>query len=167
MTSEGRIHRGHPLRSTTLTGGEVGWFRPAAAVVIGLILPSAFALILVYFGGPTFSGPPKNGAGFSLSEHVGLVLGVLSVSFIISWMAAPFALFALRAMAMLGYAGWGSAVLSAWAIGLPIVHIVLNADATTDESAILLPMTVALGVLGLSVWVTFQCLLWFGTRTRD
>jgi len=127
--------------------------------MLGFILPTTVALAMVYIGGPDFWEPIKSDVGYSFWDHVGLITGVLSVSFIVSWMAIPFTIIALRATAMLGYAGWGTALLCAWVIGLPIVHVALNADATTDESAILAHMAIAVGILGLSVWAAFWALV--------
>ena len=159
MTVKPKIPFWHPFKSESLSGPQVGWFRPAAAVMLGFILPTTVALAMVYIGGPDFWEPIKSDVGYSFWDHVGLITGVLSVSFIVSWMAIPFTIIALRATAMLGYAGWGTALLCAWGIGLPIVHIALNADATTDESAILTHMTIAVGILGLSVWAAFWALV--------
>ena len=127
--------------------------------MLGFILPTTVALAMVYIGAPGFWEPIKSHDGYSLWDHIGLITGVLSVSFIVSWMAIPFTIIALRATAMLGYAGWGTALLCAWGIGLPIIHIALNADATTDESAILAHMAIAVGILGLSVWAAFWALV--------
>lgn len=154
----------HPLKTPPLSGPQVGWFRPAATVVTALLLPAVFALASIYNGGPVFAGPPKDGTGYSLTEHTAIVLAVLGFSFLTSWMASPLVLLALRAAAMLGYAGWGTAILTAWLIGLPIVHVFLNGDLTAEEHAILPHMLVAIGILGLSVWFVFWVMMHFTNK---
>lgn len=149
----------HPFRTPILTGPQVGWFRPAAAVVLGLLVPAIIAIICLLLVSPTIAGPPKDGSGFAVSGHISLVLAALSASFLVSWMLAPFALLLLRAAAMLGYAGWGSALIVALALGLPTLHIALMGDVTSEDSSILPHITVAIALLGLSVWAVFWGLL--------
>ena len=145
----------HPLRSQKLSGAEVGWFRPALAVVLGLLILPWFALVLTLNGAPTIAGPPKDGSGYSFSDHIAIVLACLSVSFIATWMAAPVALLALRAAAMLGWAGWASAMGAAVILGLPMAHWTLNGDLTTDVYAVPVQLSVAIALLGLSIWAAF------------
>lgn len=149
----------HPFRTPKLTGAQVGWFPPAAAIVIALFLPALLAIAVILIGAPTVSGPPKDGTGYSIADHIALVLAVLSASIVMSWMIAPLALVLLRAAAMLGYAGWGTAILAALAFGLPMVHITLMGDVTTEENAILQHMIFAIAILGLSVWAAFWGLM--------
>lgn len=165
MKRDARISRWHPFRSPALSGPQVGWFRPAAAIIIAMILPALAAIAFIYSGAPIFSGPPKDGTGYTMADHLAIVLGALGLSFLTSWVAAPLVLLALRAAVMLGFAGWGSALIMAWVIGLPVVHVVLNGDVTTDEHAILPHMICAIGILGLSVWAAFWVL--FAFRCKD
>jgi len=145
----------HPFRTKPLTGAEVGWFRPALAIVLALALPVVLSLSLILFGAPVLSGPPKDGSGFSLADHFGIVLGLVAVSPIVSWMISPVALVVLRAAAMLGWAGWGTSILAALIFGMPFAHIVLNGDLTTDENALPMHLAVAISFLGLAIWATF------------
>jgi len=154
----------HPLRSTALSGPDVGWFRPAAAVVIGLIFPNIIALLLVWTGHPTFVAPVLSPADIKGANHIAFTLGLLSVSFLVSWMAAPFALFMLRGAAMLGFASWGIAIVLSLAIGLPIVHVALNGDLTTETNTFWPHISVAIGILGFSVWGTFTLLCQIGRK---
>ncbi len=149
----------HPFRTFRLTGPQVGWFRPAAAVVIASLAPAALAFLFISLGAPVIDGPFKDGSTYTLADHVAIVLGAIALSFLVTWIAAPFAVFALRAAAMLGVAGWGTAMISAWIIGLPIAHVALNGDLTSDDYAILPQLMVAIAILGLSVWVTFWGLM--------
>lgn len=142
-----------------LSGDDVGWFRPAAAIIIAMVLPALLAIAFILFGAPTISGPPKDGSGSTLADHVAFVLAALSASILVSWMLAPLALLLLRAAAMLGYAGWGTAVIASLCFGLPLVHVVLNGDVTTEENAILPHMMVAIAFLGVSVWASFWGLM--------
>lgn len=154
----------HPFRTPKLTGAQVGWFRPAAAIVIALFLPALLAVAIILIGAPTVSGPPKDGTGYSIADHIALVLAVLSASIVMSWMIAPLALVLLRAAAMLGYAGWGTAILAALAFGLPMVHITLMGDVTTEENAIPAHIITAIAILGFSVWAVFWGLMALSTK---
>jgi len=154
-----RLSLRHPFRTPKLTGQQVGWFRPAAAIIIAMFLPTLLAGAIVFNGGPVFTGPPKDGNSYGLADHIGIVLACLSVSIVVSWMIAPVALLGLRAAAMLGWAGWGTAILSAVFLGLPLAHLALNGDLTTDEHAIPVHLTVAIACLGLSVWAAFWGLI--------
>ena len=145
----------HPFRTPPLTGPEVGWFRPAAAIILALILPAALALLLILNGAPVVDGPSSDGSPYTLSDHVGIVLGMLTVSPLVSWLMAPVALVVLRAAAMLGWAGWGTAVLAALAFGMPAAHLVLNGDMTTDVQALPFHLAVAISLLGLTTWAMF------------
>lgn len=147
------------FRTKPLSGHDVGWFIPAVAIVIGLTLPTILAFLIVFAGGPVISGPSKDGTGYDLADHIAIITGALMMSFLASWLATPFALLALRAAAMLGYAGWGTALLAALILGLPVVHVFLNRDLTTDRYAILPQVSVAIALLGLSVWVVFWGLI--------
>jgi len=82
----------------------------------------------------------------------------------VSWMLAPFALLLLRAAAMLGYAGWGMAVGTSLILGLPTVHIALMGDLTTEDTILLPHITIAIAILGLSVWATFWGLIRLRTK---
>ena len=158
------------FRSPPLSGEQVGWFRPAAAIMLALAVPALLALLFIYSGAPAFDGPPSAGESYTLNDHIAIVLGTLAFSFLTSWMATPLILLSLRAAAMLGYAGWGTSVIAAWIIGLPIVHFALNGDLTTEEHAILPHMMFTIGFLGLSVWVAFWGLFALrrqGTGAKD
>ncbi len=152
------------FRTRPLTGPEIGWFRPALAIILALALPSLVALVLILNGAPTISGPPKDGTGYDLADHIGIVLGMLTVSPLVSWMISPVALVALRAAAMLGWAGWGTAIIAALALGMPFAHVVLNGDLTTDEHALPYHLAVAIGLLGLTIWASFWCILRLSQR---
>lgn len=151
----------HPFRTTPLSGPDVGWFRPATALLLAMIVPTLISLIFTFIGTPKITGLPKDGTGYTFANHVEFVLAFLSASFLVSWMIAPFALLSLRASAMLGYAGWGTAVLMSLGCGLPIVHFALNGDLTTDYGAfVFLPhISIAISFLGLSVWAAFWGLM--------
>jgi len=127
--------------------------------MIALLIPAALAMSIILTGGPTFSGPPKDGSGYTLYDHFALVIGALSASVFVSWIMAPLALIFLRAAAMLGLAGWGSAILTAILFGVPFVHIALIGDVTTEENAILPHIIVAIALLGLTVWAAFWSLM--------
>lgn len=156
-----------PFRSKPLTGQDVGWFHPTAAVLIGLFAPALSAFFIIQLGGPVIHGPPKDGSGYSLADHFAILTGALTMSFLVSWIAAPFALLVLRAAAMLGYAGWATAVFAAPVMGLPIVHFVLNGDLTSDTYAILPHMIISVGILGLSVWAAFWILFALRPKFRS
>lgn len=156
----------HPFRTPRLSGPDIGWFRPAVAVVLAMVLPALLAILAIYLGAPVLSGPPKDGTALTLADHATLVVGSLAVSFLASWMAAPFALLALRGAAMLGWAGWGSAILCAELFGLPIVHFALQGDITTEDSTILPHIACAIALLGLSVWAIFWGLMRFRRPDR-
>lgn len=149
----------HPFRSPKLTGAQAGWVKPAAAIFIALVVPAALAAAAVLMGGAVLSGPPKDGSGFSFGDHLNIVLAGLTASIVASWMIAPIALIGLRAAAMLGWAGWGTAILSALGFGLPIVHFALNGDVTTEDASILPHICIAITVLGLSVWAAYWALV--------
>ena len=137
----------------------MGWWRPAVAVLAAMVVPTLLSVALILFGAPTISGPPKGGTGFTLADHMALTLAALTASVIVSWMLAPVALLLLRAAAMLGWAGWGSAVLAAWALGLPMVHFALHGDVTSEEPQFLPAILAAIAILGLTVWVIFWALM--------
>ena len=145
----------HPFRTAPLTGTEVGWFRPAFAIILALVLPALLALVLILNGAPVVEGPPKDGSGYTWGDHIGIVLGMLTVSPLVSWVVSPVALVALRAAAMLGWAGWGTAILTALGLGMPLAHLLLNGDLTTDEYALPVHLAVAISLLGLAIWATF------------
>jgi len=149
-----------PFRSRPLSGAEAGWFRPAFAVIFALIFLPGLSLLIVLLGGPTISGPAKDGSSYTLSEHIGIILGLLSISPLVTWMIAPVGLLVLRAVAMLGWAGWGTAALASIMFGLPFAHLILNGDLTTDEFALPLHLAVAIALLGLSIWATFWVSIW-------
>lgn len=159
-TKRGRIPtRLSPFRTPPLSGPDVGWLRPFFAVVLAILGPSLLAGVFIYNGAPVFSGPPKDGSGYSWGDHVAIVLACLAASVVVTWMMVPLSVMGLRATAMLGYAGWGTAILAALIVGLPVAHVLLNGDLTTEENAILPHLMVALGVLGLSHWAAFWGLM--------
>jgi len=115
--------------------------------------------VFLYTGSPALHGPPKDGTGYALRDHIDIVTACMAASVVVSWVIAPFALFALRASAMLGWAGWGSAILCALVFGLPAVHFTLNGDVTTESQEILPHIILAISLLGLSVWAAFWGLI--------
>lgn len=145
-----RLFRTHPL-----SGPEAGWLRPAFAVILALVIPAGFCLFIIVQSEFVFNGPPKDGSDYTLKDHVSLVIGALSVSFLASWMMIPFAIFALRLALMTGWAGCVTAMGAAVVIGLPLVHVGLSGDVTTEENAILPHVTVAIALLGLAVWAFY------------
>jgi len=156
-----------PFRSPRHSAETVGWVRPVFAVLLGLFVPALLAMLILYVESPTLSGPPKDGSGFRVGNHVEIVFAALSASFVVSWMVAPFALVLLRYSAIFGWAGWGSAVLSALLIGLPTVHVALNGDVTTEDSTILPHITIAIALLSLAVWGFFVCLMALREKSRN
>lgn len=145
----------HPIKTPPLSGPDVGWFRPALAVVLAMFLPALLAILFLFWGAPTIAGPPKDGSGYSISDHIDMVLAALAASVLVSWMVAPFAMLLLRAAAMLGFAGWGMAAFVAFALGLPTVHFALMGDLATEDTRLLPHIIIAIAMLGLSVWVAF------------
>ncbi len=120
-----------------------------------MIIPSVVAAILVYAGGTSISGVPKSGLGPTLLDHFGIFLAGLATLVVASWLIVPFGFIAMRAAAMLGWAGWGTAILTALGFGLPIVHFALNGDLTTEDASILPHIAAAIAFLGLSAWAAF------------
>ncbi|MCF2869801.1 hypothetical protein L0664_01860 [Octadecabacter sp. G9-8] len=149
----------HPFRTPRLSGAEVGWARPLLAVVFGLAVPSLMGWVMIYIHGATLSGPPKDGSGYTLNDHLAFVSAFVAASIIVTWMMIPIAVMAMRAAAMLGWAGWGTALLGSWAVGLPVVHVMLNGDLTTDGNGLLPHITLAIAILALSIWASFWALL--------
>ena len=88
-------------------------------------------------------------------DHFGIFLAGLATSVVASWLIVPFGFIAMRAAAMLGWAGWGTAILTALGFGLPIVHFALNGDLTTEDASILPHIAAAIAFLGLSAWAAF------------
>lgn len=148
-----------PFRTPPLSGAQVGWLKPAVAVLIALLLPALLAMVFLYTGSPPLHGLPKDGSGYTLRDHIDILTACIAASVVVSWVIAPIALLLLRASAMLGWAGWGTAVLCALAFGLPAVHFTLNGDVTTDNQAILPHIILAISLLGLSVWAAFWGLM--------
>ncbi|MEN8840538.1 MAG: hypothetical protein ABF254_00005 [Octadecabacter sp.] len=157
----------HPFHTRPLSGAQVGWFRPAAAVLIALLIPVLLAMTYLYTGSPTLLGPPEDGTGYTLRDHIDIVTACLAASVVVSWVIAPIALLVLRASAMLGWAGWGSAVLCALTFGLPAVHLTLNGDVTTESQAILPHIVIAIALLGLSVWAAFWGLIALNSKSPN
>ncbi|MGJ8612332.1 MAG: hypothetical protein ACSHWY_14615 [Octadecabacter sp.] len=147
------------FRSVPLSRGDVGWVRPMLAVVLGLLVPALLAMLILYVERPTLSGLPKDGSGFTAGDHVGVVFAALAASFVVSWLIAPVALILLRYSAIFGWAGSGSAVVSALIIGLPTVHFALNGDVTTENSVILPHISIAISLLSLAIWGIFVGLM--------
>ena len=129
------------------------------AVLASMFLPAILAALFLFWGAPTLSGPPKDGSGFTITDHATFVLAALTASFLVSWMLAPLAVLLVRAAAMLGYAGWGMSMGAALALGLPVVHIGLMGDLTTESTLLLPHISIAIAILGLSVWAAFWGLM--------
>ncbi len=159
MTDQTRLFLLHPFRTPRLSGAQIGWGRPLAAVLIALLIPAVLSIVFLYAGAPSLHGPPKDGTSYTLRDHIDMFSAALAASLVVSWMIAPFALIALRASALLGWAGWGTALLTALAFGLPTVHFALNGDVTTEDSTILPHILLAICTLGLSVWAAFWGLI--------
>lgn len=144
-----------PFRSVRLDWADAGWWRCAAAVLIGLLAPALIAASVIYLLTPDFAGPPKDGRGFTLAEHFFFFIGLLAASVVVSWMLAPVALVLLRLAAVTGWAGWASAAVAALIVGLPSAHVILNGDITTENTFLLPHLALALIVLGLSIRTIF------------
>ena len=157
----------HPFRTLPLSGAQVGWFRPAAAVLIALLIPVLLAMVFLYKGSPTLHRPPKDGIGYTLRDHIDIVTACFAAPVVVSWVIAPIALLVLRASAMLGWAGWGAAVLCALAFGLPALHLTLNGDVTTESQAILPHIIIAIALLDLSVWAAFWGLIALNSKSPN
>lgn len=159
MTDPKRPSLYHPFRTPRISGAQVGWGRPVAAVLIALLIPAILSMVFLYTGSPTLQGPPKDGSSYTIRDHIDMVTAALAASIVVSWIIAPIAFIVLRASAMLGWAGWGTALLSALGLGLPAVHLALNGDVTTEDTTILPHILFAICVLGLSVWAAFWGLI--------
>jgi len=155
----------HPFRTPKLGGHDAGWGRSILAVIIALIIPCLIAIAFLFTSSPTLHGLPKDGSGYALRDHIDIFTACLAASVIVSWIIAPVAVLLLRASAIFGWAGWGSAILLAVIFGLPTVHFALHGDVTTESQAILPHITAAIAFLGLSVWAAFWGLVALSRRS--
>ncbi|MEJ6397214.1 hypothetical protein [Yoonia sp. 208BN28-4] len=135
---------------------DAGWWRAIGAVLGGVFLPALLGVAFLYYSDAPLSGPPKDGLGRSLEMHALLVAAALAAAPLIAWLAAPLAVPALVYAQRHGWAGWGSAVLLAAAIGLPIVHFALNGDVTTEDQSVLGHIIAALIIQGTVGWFILQ-----------
>lgn len=141
------------LRSPALGPRDTGLWRPVAAVAVGLIGPSLVALaIIALIGGVSTPTTPSAMVGPGWLAQVDYVLFALMGAPLLAFVGLPLGWFVMLVLLRLGYAGACSAVLSALFCGLPVVHVFLNGDLTTESTEVLPAILVALAVLGISIW---------------
>lgn len=135
---------------------EAGWWPSILAVIAGIFLPAIAGAAFLYISDAPLSGPPKDGLARTLEEHLLLISAALTAAPLIAWLAAPIAVPLLRLAIRRGWAGVGSAVIIAILVGLPILHIALNGDVTTEDQSVLPHIIAALSVQAVTGWVVLH-----------
>ena len=138
---------------------DIGWRVPVVAVLMGLFLPCLVGGAILYLIDVPLTGLPKDGAARSFGQHLGFVAAALTAAPIIAWMVLPLVIPALRLMIQTGWAGSLAAVALSVGLGLPLVHWMLNGDVTTEDTAVLGHIVVAMIVQALTGWAVLQVLL--------
>ena len=137
---------------------HIGWWRPLVAVASGVLGPACVGALWLWFSDTPVSGPPKDGSHRDIWQHMVFVAAALTAAPILSWIAIPLATPLARLAVIRGWAGVGSAVVTACGLGLLIIHFALNGDVTTESPAVVPQIIAALGLQGATVWAVLQ--LW-------
>ncbi len=146
------------FRSPPLSWRRVGLWRPLVAVVAGLCLPALVAFALVSLAGL----PGGIDADGWLRRQILFVLYALMMAPVLGFLALPLAGPVVLVMAVAGRAGAASAVLAANLLGLPLVHLALHGDLTTEDATILPNLAIALGCQGVATWAAFWAMIGTG-----
>ena len=146
------------LRSAPRDFRAIGSWRPVIAVFGGVVLPSVLAFAVLHaFGG--FHRPSSEMVGTGPAAFADLILFSLMSAPVLIVIALPLGAAALLIAVRLGFGGLGSAVLLTEALGLPVVHVALHGDVTTESPAMALPaVMLALAVIGAVSWRAFWAL---------
>ena len=135
---------------------SAGWTPAIAVTLLAVILPALLGGGWLWLVDIPLAGLPKDGGVFGLAQVVSFVAAALLSAPLLAWIVVPICVPLLRAALRRGYAGWGSAVIVAWTIGLPAVHIFLNGDLTTEAPAMIPLMMIALALQALTAFALLR-----------
>lgn len=140
------------LRSEPVTREVLGMWRPLMAVLAGFILPALPAWGMLSIAG-------AGGEDIWLRQQILWVLYALGAAPVIAWLSLPVSWPLLTFMALRGWAGASSAGAAALLLGLPVVHVVLHGDITSEDTTILPHLALALLLQGLTTWAVLWALV--------
>lgn len=137
------------LRSTQYPDWRrVGLWRPLVAIVAGMAVPAVLAVGLLMLAG-------SPGALESSGSRAVLLLWLYALASapLVGWLLLPILWPLLLILIVRGWSGLGLLVLAAWALGLPVAHVLLNGDLTTETPAMVLVLAAALTVQAGICWL--------------
>ena len=132
----------------------LGWGRPIAAVLAGVIVPAIPAAVYL-----VLAEVDRNAAieGWAAITWIGwLMAACLTASPLFVWIALPLAVPAVLFAARYGWAGPLSLVGISVGLGLPIAHIFLNGDLTTEAPEMIPFLVTAFAVQAICGWVILR-----------
>lgn len=132
----------------------VGFWRPLVAVLAGLFVPALTAWVLL-----ALAGEPAMLASRGLRYEILFVLYALFGAPAVGFFLLPLLWALALAMAARGWAGLLSVWVACLLIGLPVLHIFLHGDLTTEAPSALPRLVIALLVEGFAFWVALWSLL--------
>lgn len=130
---------------------DLGWGRPIAAVLAGVFLPAIPAGLLLWV----------------LDADIGAIYGgvlrlcwyvaaCLMATPLVAWIAVPVATPLARLAARIGWAGPVSLIALAVLIGLPLAHIVLNGDLTSEAPEMIPVLALTFSIQALTGWIILR-----------
>lgn len=131
---------------------SAGWIVAFAVTVLAIILPALAGGGWIWLVDIPLTGLPKDGSWYDGPQAITIVAAALLSAPLLSWVIVPICVPLLRAALRRGYAGWGSAIIVAWAVGLPTVHIFLSGDITTEAPQMVPMVMTALTLQGLTAF---------------
>ncbi len=133
----------------------VGVWRPVGATCLGILLPALLAYALLRLAGV----PGALDGGDAVRRAILFVLYALMAAPVLGLLTLPLSVALVLGLVVTGWAGAVSAVLAALIFGLPLVHVALNADLTTEDASVLPHLMVALSIQGLTVWTVLWAMM--------
>lgn len=130
---------------------DLGWGRPIAAVLMGILLPALPAALFLWGLDADIrdiDGAMLRGAWF--------IAACLMATPLVSWIAVPVATPLVRVAARRGWAGPASLIALALIIGLPLAHVVLNGDLTREAPEMIPVLAMTFSIQALVGWIILR-----------